>query len=427
MLKNSKIPAWKNPEVLNDQSKVEYFEYTTIFNHQVDRPAYQLRAYDSHPSWARHPERLPPALLLGELLFNSPDVLGPRARFFGLSCASCHPNGAASLDINVGPQTRIPGGIDLLSDYFTPMADDGIFNPRNVPSLRGARYTAPYGHAGSIASLGEFIDHVAGVELGQPPMRSDWREALVLYLEQLDFLPDPQVDALGRLTAKASESAHRGEKLFAQPRAGLDGLSCASCHIPESLFTDRRTHLFRHGKYDASPNEAFDTPSLLGMDETPPYFYDGSAPTLAKAVDAIDTRQALALTDDEKADLTAYLRAIGAVDRPAAPPRLDAQVNQALAYLRLVLRGSTRGDRGLWPLCLDTVSHQLRGVLRAQPSAIASRLEPSIRAFAKAVRVPAHRAPSAANRAVIRKLRGDIQAALKAVRATPAPPPAPPR
>src|SRR5262245_63152621 len=34
-------------------------------------------------------------LLLGDLLYHSPSTLGPRAQALGISCQTCHPNGAA--------------------------------------------------------------------------------------------------------------------------------------------------------------------------------------------------------------------------------------------------------------------------------------------------------------------------------------------
>lgn len=296
------IPLWDNPEVMSDPVKREFFEYIPMFDHQRAKPPWRLRVFNSHPEFAKHPEKLPPTILLGDLLFHAPGLLGPHAAFFGMSCASCHPNGAATVDIDIGTQTDLPGTVDMTAGYFTPLADDGILNPRNVPSLRGARYTAPFGHGGSIPSVADFVDHVVSQELAQPAIRRDWRDALAVYVEQLDFIPNPRLDVLGRLTPEGSPEAHRGEQLFTAARPAFDGLSCASCHIPESYFTDRRSHALHHGATNASPGEGFDTPTLLNLAETPPYFYDGTADTLAHAVDKIDARHKLGLTREEKGD-----------------------------------------------------------------------------------------------------------------------------
>jgi len=59
-----------------------------------------------------------------------------------------------------------------------------------------------------------------------------------------------------------------------------------------------------------------DTPTLLGTVYTAPYFHDGSLPTLAAVVDWFNEGKSLQLTMAERADLTAYLEAVGAADEP---------------------------------------------------------------------------------------------------------------
>lgn len=398
---------WDDPKVLADPARREHFEFVPMFNHRRDRPPWSLRVFASVPEAKQHPEKLPATLLLGDMLFHAPGLLGRRAAFFGLSCASCHPNGGATNDIDVGPQTDRPGNVDMLSSYFTPAADDGIFNPRNVPSLRGARYTAPYGHAGAVGSLGEFVDHVVSAELAEPAMRRDFNGALVFYLEQLDFLPNKNLDALGRLTDKASDAARRGQALFAAPRAQLDGMSCASCHVPASFFTDRQSHLLHHGSENAGPMEGFDTPTLLNTAESAPYFFDGSAPTLVEAVNLIDKRHALGLSREQKSDLAAYLEAVGAVDEGFSLPTAQEQVLHPVAYLNLLLAGPYQDDAQIWSTCLDTVRHELRGAALASRE-VKSSMEQEIAAFEQFVAQPAHRTPSAANRAALVELRARL-------------------
>ena len=404
---------WLDPEIAADAPRREGFEFDPMFDHQKVRPAYALRAFSVHPSLAGHPERLAPNLLLGDLLFHAPALMGNAAKFFGMSCNSCHPNGSATPDIWVGFQSKRTGTIDMLSDYFTPLADDGIDDARRVPSLRGARYTAPYGHAGSVGSLGDFIDHVVSMELAQPPMRRDWRDALVLYIEQFDFLPDPYLDSLGHLNDTASPAAKLGEKLFEKPRPQFDGHSCASCHVQESFFTDRRTHAFNHG-CDAAPGEGFDTPSLLNLDERAPYFFDACAPTLKAAVNQLDRKHHLALTADEQAELTAYLEAVGAVSSEPSVPTTSGQVGHALAYLTLLQSGPLADDRDLWPLCLETVDHLLRGALREGSSAEQKTLGPAVMAFRTFAQTKGSREPGAANRAELARLAARVSAALTA-------------
>ncbi|MBS2029629.1 MAG: hypothetical protein JST54_17130 [Deltaproteobacteria bacterium] len=399
------VPLWENPDVLRDPKKRESFEFVEMFDHRREKPSWNLRVFAEHPEYKQHPEKLPPTILLGDLLFHAPAVLGKPASFFGMSCASCHPNGAASVDIDVGTEAELPGNVDMTSHYFTPLADDGFTNPRNVPSLRGAKYTGPYGHAGSVSSVGEFVDHVISQELANPPLRRDWHTALTVYVEQLEFLPNPRLDVFGRLTDQADAAAHRGEKLFNAPRAQLDGMACASCHVPESFFTDRRSHAFHHGQGNAAPTEGFDTPTLLNLAESPPYFYNGSAKTLADAVNTIDARSKLGLTADEKKDLTAYLAAVGAVDEPATEPSVSEQVVHPVAYLSLLTDGPVRDDQDLWTVCLETVRHELHGVLRGLSGDARAALEGPIHAFEKHVADAKNRTPSSENRKALVELR----------------------
>lgn len=412
---------WDDPGLLADPAKREAFEFIDLFDRHPDQPPLYLRGFDQHPDWRSHPERLPPALLLGDLLFHSPSILGKRAAVFGLSCASCHPSGSTSPDVNVGTQSDREGNVDMLSDYFTPLADDGIFSPRNVPSLRGARSTAPYGHGGAVGSLSDFVDHVVGFELAAPALKAEWRRALVFYLEQLDFLPNPQLDALGQLTARASPLAHQGEPLFRAERKALGGLSCASCHVPEALFTDRRSHALHHGLHFSGATEAFDTPSLLNLAETAPYFYDGSADTLAQAVEQLDRRHGLGLAAGERAALVAYLEAVGAVPEGRAVPTLGQQLRRPAGYLGLLVTGPLTEDPALWTTALDTARHLLRGLQRSPPGPLPGPVREAIEAFLSFQAEPSHRLPSAANRAAISALRTRL------LRAVPDAPPSSPR
>jgi cytochrome c peroxidase len=54
----------------------------------------------------------------------------------------------------------------------------------------------------------------------------------------------------------------------------------------------------------------FKGPILRGLAGRAPYFHNGSAPDLATVVDFYDQRFAIGLTDQEKADLVAFLRSL---------------------------------------------------------------------------------------------------------------------
>jgi hypothetical protein len=346
-------------------------------------PPYVLRAqpkgYDRNT--------LPLPLLKGDLLFHAPKLLGPRAGVFGLSCDTCHPAGVSKNDLFVEAESDRPGNVDLLSDYFYPEADDGVFAPRNIPSLRGIAKTAPYRRDGSAATLRGAVAFVIGHEF-QQPLRDDQLDALTAYLEQLDFAPHPYVDDAGALTARAPPDARAGEAVF-------DAKGCRACHLKAQAFTDGRVHDFQHGAGKRRAHEQLDTPSLLGLGETAPYFFDGSAPDLKAAVAQIDRSSALNLNARQQELLRAYLEAIGAVEPPARRWTTDERVAQALAYRRL-LEGA---DDALWTLTVSTIAHQLRQAVKA-----ASVARPNVVSLLRAVEALERRGPTPSARSELLSL-----------------------
>jgi cytochrome c peroxidase len=97
---------------------------------------------------------------LGNLAFNSPYILGAAARKAHISCGSCHVNGASNAKLFIPGLSTRPGNFDTTSGFFNPKADDGVLDPVTIPSLRGARFLAPYGHDGRIGSLRDFVRNV---------------------------------------------------------------------------------------------------------------------------------------------------------------------------------------------------------------------------------------------------------------------------
>src|SRR5262245_15918928 len=250
-------------------------------------------------------------LLLGDLLFHSSHILGAEARRAGLSCQVCHPNGATNATLVIQGVSDRPGNVDLTTAHFRAGADNRIADAVNTPSLRGCRFTGPYGRDGRTASLSEFVRDVVTNEFGGAPLPPAQLSALVRYVQDIDFLPNANLDGRGRLTARASASARRGEVLFTMARAGFDGGSCATCHVRTSFFRDGQVHRLTSGK-PPSPHaidDGFETPTLLGTSESAPYFHDGRFATLGDVVVWFDRTFALGLSAGERADLTSYLAA----------------------------------------------------------------------------------------------------------------------
>ncbi len=134
-------------------------------------------------------------------------------------------------------------------------------------------------------------------------------DALAAYLETLnDFGRSPYRTAAGELTA----AALRGRRLFA--RRGCNG-----CHSGAD-FTDAQRHDVgtvgtNSGLSSGQPfaGSGIETPTLIGVWRTAPYFHDGSASTLDDVLRSGHGEPG-ALSSGERGDLVAYQRSL---ERPA--------------------------------------------------------------------------------------------------------------
>jgi cytochrome c peroxidase len=259
-----------------------------------------------------------PIVAYGDMIFDSPLVFADPAKSLGIACSTCHNRSDINRSFFIPGLGHQPGSIDVDNAFFNPIFNDRRPDSVDIPSLRGIRFTAPYGRDGRFASLSEFLRNVHVNEFGGPEPTPFILDALLAYLLEFDFLPNSKLDAAGILIDKASDAARRGERLFRKPFAQMDGRSCASCHVPSANFVDRLAHNIGSGKagYAGSREAHYDTPTLLGAKFTAPYFHDGSLPTLASVVEWFDNRYELKLTKAEQADLTAYLEAVGDADEP---------------------------------------------------------------------------------------------------------------
>lgn len=298
----------------------------------------------------------------GDMLFDSAEIFGEPARSLGITCAMCHNRSDINRRFYIPGLGLRPGGLDVDGSLFNPRGNDHRFDPLDTPSLRGIRFTAPYGRDGRTASLREFARNVIVGEFAGPEPSPLMLDALVVYLNEFDFLPAPNLDRNGRLVAVASDAAKRGEELFMRPFAAMGGQSCASCHVPSAHFVDHRRHDIGSGFGVAA---AFDTPTLLGIVHTAPYFHDGSLATLAEVVDWFDRKFGLGLSAPSKSDLTAYLEAVGTGTEPYQ--RFDGRNTPfRLAFEELSTFLSTLDtliparDRFHARLLLGTVSRDLR-------------------------------------------------------------------
>jgi hypothetical protein len=290
---------------------------------------------------------------LGDLAFSSPGLFGGPARRAGLSCASCHVNGASNAKLFVPGMSTHPGNFDTTGGFFNPRADDGVLDPLTIPSLRGARYLAPYGHDGRIASLREFIRNVIVNEFAGSEPSPAIVDAIVTYLQDIDFLPNPLIGVGGKLTDKAPEAARRGEALFNKPFSSNPTQSCASCHIPSAAFVDHRQH-------DVGTGGLFKTPTLLNAKFNAPYFHDGRFADFDEVVAYFDKAFALGLGVEDRRDLVAYLSAIGDGVAPVTPDGVDPRLKEIRDFSSVLATAIPAQDKDVIALAADTIGGELR-------------------------------------------------------------------
>jgi cytochrome c peroxidase len=122
----------------------------------------------------------------------------------------------------------------------------------------------------------------------------------------LDFPPAEKLDVRNRLISDlATPEELRGEALF------HGKAQCAECHPATQHFTDQNLHDLKVERfYGGRPEGPIKTFSLRGIKDSPPYLHDGRLLTLEDAVIFFDLILGTGLTAGEKADLTAYLRAL---------------------------------------------------------------------------------------------------------------------
>ena len=214
---------------------------------------------------------MPDHLILGEVLFKSPYILGDKLAAKNISCHSCHPNGAATDSVVLRDNSPQPGLVDLTHKSIHAAAENGRDDALRIPSLRGVRYLAPYGHDGRMPSLRDFTRDIVQNTFAGPQLGETELDALVAYMMQFDFLPNPQLTPTGRLAESAAGDDKKGEKIFIKS-------GCARCHDPETYFTDGKVRRLE-GKKTLSPfsfENGLKTPTLLRAKRVR-YLHNGEA------------------------------------------------------------------------------------------------------------------------------------------------------
>ncbi len=289
---------------------------------------------------------------LGDMLFSSPAIFSGAARKAGMSCNNCHQQGAGNAKLYVPGLSARPGTFDTTGALFNPKTNNGVLDAVTPPSLRGAKNLAPYGHDGRYGSLRLFIRNVIVNEFAGSEPEPQVLDALVTYVREISFLPNAKLSS-GRLTDKASDSAHRGEAVFNNPFPHNPSMSCANCHQQTSAFVDHRVH-------DVGTGGLFKTPTLINANLNAPYFHDGRYDTYDQVVGYFDRHFDLGLKPNERADLVAYLDAVGDTDTPTTPNTVQLELDELAAFASVLDTAIPAHDKAIIALAVDSVGHEWR-------------------------------------------------------------------
>jgi cytochrome c peroxidase len=256
------------------------------------------------------PAANPLRVALGERLFADPRL----SRDGSHACSACHDVHSNGADHN--RHDRVVDGTEVLLN--TPTVFNAVLsfrlnwegNFRTLETQAAAALESPQGLGSSIEDTVKRLkaDHQTKQQFdeayGQGPDRATLLDAIATYERSL-VTPGSRFDRwLEGDRAALSAEEQEGYQLF-------KSLGCISCHqgvnVGGNLFQ-------RHGIFHplASPKpEILRVPSLRNVAMTPPYFHDGSAPTIQEAVRKMAIAQLdETLTDQQIDAIVAFLRTL---------------------------------------------------------------------------------------------------------------------
>jgi YVTN family beta-propeller protein len=184
----------------------------------------------------------------GEMLFNDAELCFQHWQ----SCGSCHPD--ARMD-----------GLNW------DLTNDGIGNLKNTKSLLLSHKTPPVMSSGvrvlAEAAVRGGIKHILFTEQTEQDAA-----AIDEYLKSIEPIPSPYL-----VDGRLSPAAKRGKKLFFSKQ-----VRCSRCHTGP-LYTDKQMHDVA-SKSPCDHRRSFDTPTLIEVWRTAPYFHDGRYTTIKESV-----------------------------------------------------------------------------------------------------------------------------------------------
>jgi cytochrome c peroxidase len=227
----------------------------------------------------------------------------------GVACLDCHANGGTN------------GAFHLVGDIRPQEFRHRI----ETPVLRGVNIQRLFGSQRALKSIEDFTefeqraayfdgDQVIAAKKGVNPLeRGSQVHSMAEFEDILDFPPAPKLGWDGRMDpGKATTAELRGEGVF------FGKGQCGSCHAAP-YYTDNTMHDIHAERFYKqhmvngmmmARDGAIKTFPLRGIKDTPPYLHDGRLLTLEDTVEYFNLVLGTRLTDQEKKDLVAFMRAL---------------------------------------------------------------------------------------------------------------------
>jgi len=268
-------------------------------------------------------------VLLGEKLFNDPRLSGDGK----ISCATCHDLSRSGAD---GKKFAIGAG-NAIGDINTPTVFNAVFNFRQFWDGRAAT----------------LADQVSGPLENIAEMASNWKFAVSRVSEDKEYRKAFNNEYNGEISKKTiSDAIMQFEASLLTPNSPFDrflngddtaigdealkgfrlfsNYGCISCHqgvniggnffqrfgIIGDYFADRGNQTKADlGRYNVTNQEedryVFKVPGLRNVAVTAPYFHDGSAETLDKAIEVMGHYQlGRKLSEEERRLIAAFLESL---------------------------------------------------------------------------------------------------------------------
>ena len=227
----------------------------------------------------------------------------------GVTCLDCHINGHTN------------GANHLVGDIRPQEFRHRI----ETPSLRGVSIQRLFGSQRALKSVEDFTefeqraayfdgDPIAATRKGVNPLDRGSQVHFMAEMQELfDFPPAPKLGVDGKLDpARATQAEMRGQTLF------FGKAQCSTCH-PGPYYTDGNMHDLQTGRFfeprtirghRAVMDGKIKTFPLRGIKDSPPYLHDGRLMTLDDTVEFFNLILGIKLTDQEKKDLVAFMKAL---------------------------------------------------------------------------------------------------------------------